>query len=97
MDYQTFNKLTFGLCIMFAFVLFYQSWMNIVKKQFTKFSMDALMLAYLKTRRGQKSVDRAKKMFITEPNRLRSLGIFALISGILLVYLSIDSYIKYLH
>jgi len=96
MNYETFNHLTFGLYIAFALVLFYQSWMNLVKKQLTKFSLDALILVYLRIRQGEKSVKRARKLLANETNRLRLLGIWALISGVAFIYFAIDLYIKYL-
>ena len=96
MNYETFNQLTFGLYVLLALVLFYQSWMNLIKKQLTKFSLDALILVYLRIRQGEKSLKRARKLLAIEPNRLRLLGIWALTSGLAFVYLAIELYIKYL-
>ena len=96
MDYTTFNQLTFVLYLILALVLLYQSWINLVKKRVTKFSLDAVILAYIRIRRGEESLDRAKRLLINEPNRLRVLGIWALISGIALMYMSIDSYAKFI-
>ncbi|HLO29557.1 MAG TPA: hypothetical protein VK249_10505 [Anaerolineales bacterium] len=96
MDYETFNQLVFGFFIILALILFYQSYVNLIKKQLTKFCLDALLLAYLRVRQGEKSLKRAKKLLINEPNRLRTLGIFAFVGGIAAMYQAIAWYIKYL-
>jgi len=96
MDYKTYNQLIFGIFILLALILFYQSWMNLVKKQLTKFSLDALILAYLRILRGEKQLSRARKSVTNAPQRLRNLGVIALISGMIAVYQAIDWYVKYL-
>jgi hypothetical protein len=96
MAYQTYNQLIFGFFIILALVLFYQSWMNLVKKQLTRFSLDALILAYVRVIRGEQRLKRAQRLLAAEPQRLRSLGIIALLSGIAAVYQAIDWYIKFL-
>lgn len=96
MNYETYNQLIFGIFIILALVLFYQSWMNLIKKQLTKFSLDALILAYVRVFRGEKELRRARNLVLNEPQRLRNLGLIALICGIIAVYQAIDWYVKYL-
>jgi hypothetical protein len=96
MDYKTYNQLIFGIFTILALVLFYQSWMNLIKKQLTKFSLDALILAYVRVFRGEKELRRARNLVSNEPQRLRNLGLIALISGIIAVSQAIDWYVKYL-
>ena len=96
MDYQTYNQLIFGIFILLALILFYQSWMNLVKKQITRFSFDALVFAYIRAFRGKQELRRAKKLITAAPQSLRNLGIIALISGVMAVYQAIEWYVKYL-
>jgi len=97
MSYETFNQFSLWLYIVLALILFYQSWMNIVKRQITKVSMDALVLLYIRTLKGKNAYQRAKELLIREPNRIRMLGFFALCIGITFTYIAIDTYIKYTH
>jgi hypothetical protein len=94
LDLQSFNQLVSGIFIILALILFYQSWMNLVKKRFTKFSLDALILAYVRIIRGEKQHQRVRKLLSDDPQRLRNLGVIALISGILAVYQAVDWYVK---
>jgi hypothetical protein len=71
--------------------------MNLVQKRLTKISFDALVLLYLRILQGEKSIRKAKRLIATEPNRLRILGILALISGILLIYEAMDWYFEFLY
>jgi hypothetical protein len=95
-SYLTFNLVTFVFCLVLALVLLYQSWINLVKKRLTRFSLDAAILAYIRFSQGEKGVQKARRLFNSEPNRLRVLGIWALISGVLLMYLSVDSYLRFI-
>ncbi len=96
MSYETFNWLSFWFFIALTFVLFYQSWLNLVKRQLTNFSLDALILLYVRVVRGKAAVAKAKKLLRKEPKRIRMLGIVALANAFVGVYVAIDLYIKYL-
>jgi hypothetical protein len=96
MQYTTYNQFIFGMFILLALVLFYQSWMNLIRKQLTKFSLDALILFYVRLVRGEKQRRKTTRLLIDEPQRIRSLGIIALVAGVLALYQAIDWYLRYL-
>ena len=91
MNNETFNQLSIWLYIILALILFYQSWMNIAKRQITKFSMDALVLLYIRTLKGKNALRKARDLLNREPNRLCTLGFFALCSALTFIYIAIDT------
>jgi hypothetical protein len=95
MDLETYDKFSVFFFVFLALVLFYQSWMNLAKKQLTNFSMDALVLLYLRVVRGKAAVENAKKLIYKEPSRLRFLGIAAFCCAITAMYVAVDNYQKY--
>jgi hypothetical protein len=95
MDLETFDKFSVFVFCFIAFVFFYQSWMNLAKKQLTKFSMDALVLMYIQAVRGKSASEKAKKLLYQEPSKLRNLGIAALCCAVTAIYIAVDIYQKY--
>jgi hypothetical protein len=96
MDYKTAIWLAFWFFVVLTAILFYQSWVNIVYKKLTKFSFDALMLFYLRVIRGKNFAINAMRLFEKEPNRIRTLGIYAFCGAIAGIYITIDWYFHYL-
>ena len=94
MSLESFEKFSTILFLIIALVFFYQSWMNLVKKRLTKFSMDALVLWYLRVFRGKEAVDKANKLFSEEPSRMRTIGILALCSAFTAIYVALEHYLK---
>jgi hypothetical protein len=95
MDLETFDKFSVYFFFFLALVLFYQSWMNLVEKRLSKFSIDALMFLYLRVFRGKEYSERAKGLLSKEPSRMRTLGIFSLCGAITAIYVAIDLYLKF--
>ena len=96
LSYIFYNQLIVIIFIMLGLVLFYQSWMNLVKRQLTRFSLDALILLYVRVFRGEQQLRKAKRLLSDKPERLRSIGIIALISGAIAFYQAFNWYLKYL-
>jgi hypothetical protein len=96
MSYSAYNQLIFVIFMVLGLVLFYQSWINLAKKQLTSFSMDALILLYVRVFRGKEQLRRTKRLLSDEPQRLRILGVIAFISGTAAFYQAVNWYLRYL-
>jgi hypothetical protein len=96
MSIETFDMLSVVLFVILAMILFYQSWMNLIKVQITKFSLDALLLLYLQIFRGKKSAKSSRELLSKDPHKLRMLGIFSLCGAITACYVAFDLYNKYI-
>ena len=96
MSYESYNWFVFWFFIALALALFYQSWLNLAKRQLTNFSMDALMFLYLRVKNGKAAVAKAKKLLRNKPKRIQTLGFIALASACAAVYVAVDWYLKYL-
>lgn len=95
MSYESFTLLTLGLYLALTAILLYQSWMNLAKKQFTKYSWDALWLISIRARRGKKALSDVKKLFTQEPNRMRVFGLVSFLQGCVSFYLAIEWYMEH--
>ncbi|MBK8616275.1 MAG: hypothetical protein IPN96_03995 [Anaerolineales bacterium] len=93
MSYEDFVRFAFGSFIVFAVMLLCQSYVNIAKKRFSKFSIDAIMLIVLQLVKGSVAVKREKRDF----QKIRKLGYYALASAALCVYYAIEWYVKYIY
>jgi len=96
MSYDSYNWFVFWLFIVLALVLFYQAWMNLVKKQLTNFSMDAILLLYLRLKNGKAASSKAKNLLRKEPKRMQRLGFIAIASAMAAIFVASDWYLKYL-
>lgn len=96
MENKIFDWFVIWFFIISACILFYQGWMNIVHKNLTRFSFDALMLIYLRIFRGKTAVVNMKKIFTKEPKRIQTLGIFAVCGAFGAIYIALDWYLQYL-
>ncbi len=96
MSYESYNEFVFWFFIVLALALFYQSWLNLGKRQLTSFSMDALVLLYLRVKSGKAGVAKAKNLLRKEPKRVQTLGFLALASAFAAIYVAADWYLKHL-
>src|SRR5215217_5276904 len=96
MSYESYNGFVFWFFIALALVLFYQSWLNLAKRQLTNFSMDALVFLYLRVKSGKTAVTKAKNLLRKEPKRIQTLGFIALAGGFAAIYVAVDWYLKHL-
>ena len=96
MSYESYNWFVFWIFVALALALLYQSWLNLVKRRLTSFSMDALMFLYLRIVRGEGAVTKAKSLLRKEPKRLQTLGIIALLGAFAAVYVAVDWYLRFL-
>src|SRR5215212_5527691 len=96
MSYDSYNRFVFLIFIALALALFYQSWLNLAKRQLTGFSMDALMFLYLRVKSGKAAVAKAKNLLRKEPKRIQTLGLIALAGAIAAIYVAVDWYLKHL-
>jgi hypothetical protein len=96
MSYDSYNWFVFWLFIVLALVLFYQAWMNLVRKQLTKFSIDAILLLYLRVKNGKAASSKAKNLLRKEPKRMQKLGFIAIASALAAIYIASNWYLKYL-
>ena len=93
MKYEDFTNFAFWSFILVAIMLFYQSYINIVKKQYSRLSMDTIMLVVLRLAIGESEVKKAKRDY----SKIQKIGFYALAGGILSIYYAFDWYIRYIH
>jgi hypothetical protein len=100
MEYQSvlaiYNWFVVFFFILLSVIFFYQSWINLVKKQLTKFSWDTLIFVFLYFARGKNYSDKAKKTIITDPEKMKRLGTAALLRGAASIGMAIFWYINFL-
>jgi hypothetical protein len=84
------DQIFVGFYLVTALVFFYQGWKNIFKKQLTSFSLDALLLWYLRKTRGSETAAEAETNLSQDANRMRTLGIVAFCGALLAIYLALN-------
>lgn len=96
MSYETFNWFWFYFYIILVMALFYQTYINLIVKKVSGFGLDRLALLYIRIIKGKSAFNQAQKLLSRDPKRIRSFGVYALISAFVAIYLAFDLYSKYL-
>ncbi len=86
----------FFILLFFTILLLYQSWVNLIKITLTNFSLDALMMLYLRLFRGKKIYERYKELILKEPKRIKLIGFCTLLAALGGIYVTIDWFLEYL-
>lgn len=78
----------FFFCVSLTAILIHQSWMNLIRRKFSKFSIDALMMLMIR----MISNDWGNKVIVqfeNNPHSIRILGIYAFAGSVTLLFGSV--------
>jgi len=91
-----YDWIAFFILLFFTILLLYQSWVNLTKITLTNFSLDALMMLYLRLFRGKKIYERTKRLILQEPKRVKLIGVCTLLAALGGIYVTIEWFLEYL-